>query len=167
MSFHEGILNIRTLIPSCCSILQGNRGFLISMKAWRELQKISKFLFVSFIGFAMSLMICLKLTSLRPARSLRKSAFSVAFSVVTLPKIVVRPMTSISGELKAQAKAIESSTPGSVSIISFLPLPIVKAAMPFHQGLSSYSVRLRMDHWGKFSYSRRNCSWNWEWGQSK
>ena len=58
-------------------------------------------------------------TSFLPARSSRKKAFSVALGVRTLPNIVVRPMISTnSGELNAQAMAIASSIPGSVSMIN-------------------------------------------------
>lgn len=45
------------------------------------------------------------LTSDLPASSLRKIALRVAKGVGTLPKMVVNPMTSTSGELKAAKMA--------------------------------------------------------------
>ena len=62
------------------------------------------------------------LTSGLPASWVSTKALLVAVWVWTLPKMVVRPIISMSGEFQAQAKAIESSTPGSVSTISFLTL---------------------------------------------
>ena len=56
--------------------------------------------------------------SLRPNRSSRCNAFLVAVGVRTLPNRDVRPMTSISGERSASRIANESSTPGSVSMIT-------------------------------------------------
>jgi hypothetical protein len=51
-------------------------------------------------------------TSFLPAISLSKMALRVAVTVGTLPKMVVRPMTSTSGELKAAMMAMLSSARG-------------------------------------------------------
>ena len=51
----------------------------------------------------------------RPASAVRYSAFVVACSTLTLPKVVVMPTTSIAGWASAKYRAIASSTPGSVS----------------------------------------------------
>uniref|UniRef100_A0A0A9B039 Uncharacterized protein n=1 Tax=Arundo donax TaxID=35708 RepID=A0A0A9B039_ARUDO len=67
--------------------------------------------------------------SVLPTASKRWSALRVARAVWTLPKVVVRPSTSSSGDLSATKMAIASSIPGSVSmIIFFFPSPPAFAA---------------------------------------
>ena len=55
-----------------------------------------------------------------PHISTKRRAFWVARSVSTFPKMVVRPRISRLGERKARTTARASSTPGSVSIMTFV-----------------------------------------------
>lgn len=63
-------------------------------------------------------------TSGLPNFSRRYSALRVAILVRTFPNSEVTPTTSSSGDRNASSSAQESSTPGSVSIITFLRCPI-------------------------------------------
>ena len=91
--------------------------------------------------------------SVRPAYSNKAKAFRVPRARGTLPPTVVRPSTWNDEDLRAIKMAMASSTPGSVSIITFLTGSFVKQS----PDITGWSWRRRTGF--QVKYARTGIPW--------